>query len=132
MEKRLIVFIMLLAVILTGCADKTQKTAPQPSEAPKAEAHETVVESSKPSQKLTGEKADLEAILFETPNSTCFSRIGYYESGKLLIVEFRDSGSIYEYSKFSTEDWENFSSADSLGGYYNEHIKGNYPCERIY
>ena len=53
-------------------------------------------------------------------------------SEPILIVEFRESGSIYEYSGFTTDDWDSFSSADSLGGYFNQKIKGNYPYERIY
>lgn len=118
-----IICVLLLASALGGCENTQQTTA---SLTPAMETAATTA------PKLYGEKEDLEALLEDTPRSTCFSRVGYYESGKLLVVEFRESGSIYEYSNFSAADWADFIAADSLGEYYNTYIKGNYPCERLY
>lgn len=67
----------------------------------------------------------------DTPNSTAFSMIGYDKDAKVLLVEFRDSGSRYLYFGFSSSDYKAFSSASSLGKYFNSNIKGQFDCERV-
>lgn len=59
-----------------------------------------------------------------TDSSTIFSSIGYDAEYKVLKVTFRDSGRSYLYLDFSRSDWSSFTSADSLGAYYNQNIKG--------
>lgn len=71
-----------------------------------------------------------EVRLYNTPQSTCFSRIGH--KGGCVVVEFRDSGSKYAYYDVPENVWDEFSSAESLGKYYNANIKGKYESERIY
>ena len=66
-----------------------------------------------------------------TPDSTCFSSIGYDEDNNCLYVIFRETGAEYKYSDFTTSDWIDFTEADSLGSYFNKYIKGNYYCEKI-
>ena len=66
-----------------------------------------------------------------TPGSSCFSEIGYDSDYDILVVQFRDSGSVYTYLDFSIDEWGKFTSADSLGSWYNKHIKDKYECERI-
>lgn len=125
------VIAIFLSLLLAGCTNTEAKT-PQPSVTTEIAAKEAAVSEPRQTPKLTGEKEDYEDYLFDTPKSTCFSRIGYIEDSEILIVEFRNSGSIYEYSGFTADDWDSFVSADSLGGYYNEKIKGYYPYEKIY
>lgn len=67
----------------------------------------------------------------QTPRSSCFSYIGYDEANETLYVVFRESGMEYVYHNFTDGDWYSFYNADSLGKYYNAHIKGNYECEKI-
>lgn len=125
MKARIISGILLIAIFLTGCGNgEAAKNTPAPV-IPTMEAQQE-------DDKLKDEKEDLEDLLQETPGSTCFSRVGYYEKGQLLFLEFRESGYIYEYGGFSAEDWESFIGADSLGGYFNENIKGEYTYDRIY
>ena len=69
--------------------------------------------------------------LFETPNSSCFSRVGYSEIWERLVVVFRESGAMYMYYDVSSEEAEKFLDADSLGGYFNKYIKGQYDTERL-
>lgn len=64
-----------------------------------------------------------------TPDSSCFSEIGYDDWTATLYVRFRDSGSLYSYEEFY--DWDSFRHADSLGSYYNSYIKGQYECHRL-
>lgn len=67
-----------------------------------------------------------------TPQSSCFSEIGYDSDWGILVVRFRDSGSVYTYSNFPKGEWSKFVSTDSLGRWYNKYIKGKYKSERIY
>ncbi len=66
-----------------------------------------------------------------TPDSSCFSEIGYDSDWEVLVVRFRDDGSVYTYSDFPEDEWIQFSAADSLGRWYNAHIKGRYEYEKI-
>ena len=93
-------------------------------------------ESNRAAYTTTTEKFDVDILdeldLTKTPESTCFSAIGYENKTNTLIVTFRDSGSKYIYLNFPEDEWEIFCVQQSLGGWYNKHIKGQYECERIY
>lgn len=67
-----------------------------------------------------------EATMRDTPDSSCFSSIGYCRDREILVVTFRDSGNTYIYEDFPYSEWKDFSSASSLGSYYNANIKGCY------
>lgn len=67
----------------------------------------------------------------KTDRSSCFSEIGYDASEGLLVVTFRSSGVSYLYYGVPEDVWDAFSSADSIGGYYNEKIKSEYTCEKL-
>ena len=66
----------------------------------------------------------------DTPNSSCFSEIGYSAAHQILVVTFRESGSTYLYLDVPQSEWESFRSADSLGKYYNAYIKYSYSCNK--
>ena len=58
-----------------------------------------------------------------TDRSTAFSSIAYCAGCETLRVTFRDSGKTYTYWDFTQKQWDEFRTADSLGQYYNTHIK---------
>lgn len=64
--------------------------------------------------------------VYNTPDSTCFSRVGYDSRNNVLIVVFRESGAEYHYFGVPEDVWESFYDSTSLGRYFNSHIKGNY------
>lgn len=64
--------------------------------------------------------------VYNTPESTCFSRVGYDSRNNMLIVVFRDSGAEYHYFDVPEDVWESFYDSASLGRYFNSYIKGNY------
>lgn len=66
-----------------------------------------------------------------TPDSTCFSSVGYSAIWERLVVVFRDSGSGYQYFDVPQWVWYTLLNADSMGRYYNTDIKGRYTCERL-
>lgn len=65
-------------------------------------------------------------------DSSCFSEVGYAESTETLYVRFKDSGSLYRYDEIPRDVYKALINADSIGGYYNSNIKGEYPSTRIY
>lgn len=68
----------------------------------------------------------------ETPDSSCFAYVGYDDEYEVLALVFRSNEQrAYLYREFLYDDYRAFMAADSLGGYYNENIKGKYPGERI-
>lgn len=68
--------------------------------------------------------------VYNTPDSTCFSRVGYDSRNNVLIVVFRDSGAEYHYYDVPEDVWESFYDSASLGKYFNREIKGNYEYEK--
>jgi len=63
-------------------------------------------------------------------NSSVAYAIGYDADSQILQVEFQ-SGEIYQYFDVEAETWEDFHSADSIGEFFNQEIKGNYECDYI-
>lgn len=68
--------------------------------------------------------------VYNTPESTCFSRVGYDSRNNVLIVVFRKSGAEYHYFDVPEDVWESFYDSESLGRYFNREIKGNYEYEK--
>ncbi|MBO7669839.1 MAG: KTSC domain-containing protein [Oscillospiraceae bacterium] len=67
----------------------------------------------------------------DTPESSCFSEIGYDKKHEVLVVTFRDSGASYAYYGLPSSVWNELCNAKSKGGYYNSEIKGYYDCEKL-
>ncbi|MDP5017308.1 MAG: KTSC domain-containing protein [Dolichospermum sp.] len=63
-------------------------------------------------------------------NSSVAYAIGYDADSQILQVEFQ-SGEVYQYFDVEAETWEDFHSADSIGEFFNQEIKGNYECDCI-
>ena len=63
-------------------------------------------------------------------NSSVAYAIGYNADSQILQVEFQ-SGEVYQYFDVEAETWEDFHSADSIGEFFNQEIKGNYECDYI-
>ena len=113
----------LLAVIMTmllyiGCA----------FESPKIIANDSTSAGTPIVDREASDFSISDAMMRNTPNSTCFSKIGYNEDKEILVVTFRSSGYTYLYFGVSKSEWTAFRTSDSLGKYYNSHIKGHYEC----
>ena len=66
--------------------------------------------------------------IIETDESEAFSEIGYCSEYELLFVRFRSSYEAYVYVGVDEYDWKQFRKAPSLGGWFNQNIKGQYSC----
>jgi len=73
---------------------------------------------------------DEEEIPMLSVNSSVAYAIGYDADSQILQVEFQ-GGEVYQYFDVEAETWEDFYSADSIGEFFNQEIKGNYECDRI-
>ena len=91
-------------------------------------AIESIESDSKATTIPTEEPVD-RFVMQDTPDSSCFSEVGYNAATQTLRVCFRTTG-YYRYSNFSQSDYNNFLAADSLGTYFNKNIKGFYPYEK--
>jgi hypothetical protein len=147
--KRGLLAVLVLCIFLPGCgksgptADEIREAAYQDgyteghydgyNEGYDAGWNDGIEEAKALAPEPTQKPFELSAIAWQdTPLSTAFSRIGYAEEYSVLGVVFRDSDPrIYLYYDFPQSEWENFSTAESWGGYYNENIKGRYTSERI-
>lgn len=63
-------------------------------------------------------------------SSSMANALGYDSDSHILQVEFQ-SGAVYQYSGVEPEVWDELHSSDSIGGYFNDEIRGNYRYERI-
>ena len=144
---------LLILLLLVGCNEAGQKTSadtvvstqvvattPEMTAAPTPSNYDAVIPTP------TSRNDDIDAVIptttprvFDvddvnmqsTPKSSCFSEIGYDSDWEVLVVRFRDNGSVYTYSDFPEEEWSKFTEAKSLGRWYNKHIKGRYEVEKI-
>ena len=48
-----------------------------------------------------------------------------------MFVQFRKSGTIYSYDDVPALVYSDLMNAASMGGYYNEYIKGYYTAHRL-
>lgn len=130
--------LLLIILLLVGCAiTKTLEAEPEPTTVPTPTPTPSDVEAEPepmtvPTPTPTPSVFDVDNFEMQaTPQSSCFSEIGYDLVGEILVVQFRDSGAVYTYSDFPEGEWSKFVSADSLGRWFNNYIKGNYEYERI-
>lgn len=119
--KALVSVLLLVAAILSGCAEgaQLQGAVKAPIQSAAAETPTAVFDGSG-------------VVWQETPNSTCFAYVGYDKDFQKLAVIFRSSPDrVYVYSDFKQKDMDAFLADPSLGGYYNKYIKGQFACKRI-
>lgn len=107
---------LLLTALLIGCSGVSEATTvtPIPTATPTIAPAAPAV--------FDVDNIDMES----TPQSSCFSSVGYDSDFQVLAVVFRTTGKMYVYYDFPESEWDNFINADSLGKYYNANIKGKY------
>jgi hypothetical protein len=58
--------------------------------------------------------------------SSALESVGYDPENKILELEFRDSGGVWQYFKLPATVYKKFIRAPSLGNYFVTKIKGKY------
>ncbi len=125
-KKILAIFLVFLLLISTGCAVESASETLPPA---------TDYESDYVSETELDENEDVVEIdyndLLEYVDSSCFESVGYDDYEEVLYVRFLDSGSVYAYYSVPYYEYDELVNADSIGGYYNDYIKGQYDCEQL-
>jgi hypothetical protein len=63
--------------------------------------------------------------------SSALNSAGYDPSSKILELEFRNSGGVWQYFGVSNASFKKFMNAESLGNFFVTRIKGKYPEKRV-
>lgn len=149
MKRRLVSVLALVSLLLLlfsacGSSSAAPAAAAKPTATPQPVIRVTPPPTQKPALVTSGQtsqgtpKVDrsassftlADADMYSTPDSSCFSAVGYNADYEILAVTFRESGESYLYLDFPRNEWEDFRSADSLGSYFNKYIKNNYACNK--
>lgn len=59
--------------------------------------------------------------------SSALSSVGYDPDARILELEFRENGGVWQYFGFSLSAYKRFINAESLGNFFATRIKGKYP-----
>ncbi|MFC0516982.1 KTSC domain-containing protein [Mucilaginibacter angelicae] len=59
--------------------------------------------------------------------SSALNSIGYDRDARILELEFRENGGVWQYFGFPLSTYKKFISAESLGNFFVTRIKGKYP-----
>jgi len=63
--------------------------------------------------------------------SSALQSVGYDPGRKILELEFRDNGGVWQYFKLPPSVYQKFIQAPSLGNYFVTKIKGRYAEEKV-
>ncbi|GGB25357.1 MULTISPECIES: KTSC domain-containing protein [Mucilaginibacter] len=62
-----------------------------------------------------------------TVQSSALSSVGYDPDARILELEFRENGGVWQYFGFPLSAYNKFIGSDSLGHFFVTRIKGKYP-----
>lgn len=143
MKKYALIFLMAV-LTLSGCTDTTVKKATTAAET------ETTSKFLEPSYSQTKKETksyrgntpvsdyvdDYDYLddfdIYSVDYSTCFDKIGYNYDDETLYLRFLDSQKEYLYLDVPEYVFDELHDSDSPGVYYNDEIKGQYDCERLF
>jgi hypothetical protein len=63
--------------------------------------------------------------------SSALQSVGYDPERKMLELEFRDNGGVWQYFDLPVPVYNKFIQADSLGNFFVTRIKGKYREEKV-
>ncbi|MEO3404368.1 KTSC domain-containing protein [Mucilaginibacter sp. CAU 1740] len=59
--------------------------------------------------------------------SSALSSVGYNPESRILELEFKESGDVWEYFGVAPVTYKRFIESESLGHFFTTRIKGKYP-----
>ena len=138
MKQRVLLFLALCLLLTLGACGGTgtEPSTATTTQAPSTTLATTVLATTEPTAESTTQEPTTAAFslddvpLTATPNSSCFSKIGYSEAHETLVLVFRNGG-VYLYTGVPDAVWQSFCAADSLGRFFNTKIKGVFPSEKV-
>jgi hypothetical protein len=63
--------------------------------------------------------------------SAALQSVGYDAKAKILELEFRDNGDVWQYIGVKPSVYKKFISSASLGNFFVTKVKGKYPEQKI-
>jgi KTSC domain len=63
--------------------------------------------------------------------SSALERVSYDEAAHTLRATFRESGRTYIYQQVPLELYNGLIAAESMGGYFNAHIRDHFPFREV-
>jgi hypothetical protein len=63
--------------------------------------------------------------------SSALEQVSYDEVAHTLCATFRETGRTYIYEDVPQEVYDSLLFADSLGAYFNAHIRGHFPYHEV-
>lgn len=138
MKQRVFLFLALCLLLTLGACGGTgtEPATALATQAPSTTLATTILATTEPAAESTTQETTTAAFslddvtLTATPNSSCFSKIGYSEAHETLVLVFRNGGT-YLYTGVPDAVWQSFRAADSLGRFFNTKIKGVFPSEKV-
>ena len=108
---------LLVLIVITGCASaRTASSEEQWSPVYIAIEHRK-------------DPVDIAAPYFESLGRTDSSVVNgaWFDSGnQYLVISLQ--GTVYHYCGIGSSIWDSLKSADSMGSYFGDYIKGNFDC----
>lgn len=77
------------------------------------------------------EEFDYSSIDLVSVESSVISEVGFDKPRKILLIRFKDSGDLYAYYDVSVTAYSNMIQSESIGTYFNKHIKGQYKYTKL-
>lgn len=69
-------------------------------------------------------------MLRSVVDSSSLRSIGYDAANLILEVEFRN-GSVYQYTNVPDELWARFRRAESMGKFFQDHVRDRFDTTRL-
>jgi KTSC domain len=63
--------------------------------------------------------------------SSALEQVSYDPDAQTLVATFRDSGRTYVYDEVPVEVYDSLLFSDSLGAYFNAHIRDSFPYREL-
>ncbi|MDD2297785.1 MAG: KTSC domain-containing protein [Sphaerochaetaceae bacterium] len=128
MRKRFVIWITLITLSLMSSCSASDS---QDNEAENIFDGDIILADSLEEDEYIASETYEYSDYLEPVSSTCFESVGYCDEEEVLVVKFLESGSIYIYYEVPYYVYEDLIYANSIGGYYNENVKGQYHYKRI-
>jgi hypothetical protein len=70
-------------------------------------------------------------MTWQAIESKLLSAVAFDAEHRMLYVRFRDSGDVYRYFEFPSEQYERLITAESRGRHFLAHIRNQFRYERL-
>ena len=113
--KKVLVFAIILVFVLHSLSGCTSNT----------------VAADDLGQSVSSDEFEPASVKMQRVDSSAISELGYSKEHSVLLIRFLESGQLYAYYDVPESVYRSLKSAKSIGGYFNERVKGQYEYKRV-